>query len=118
MTIKWKSLILASASFVFLAGGAARADCVYFLDGTNGNDYLKAPNNGCCWNILGYGGNDILIGNLAAYNELFPGTNNGPPGDTMTGGDPTGPRAARFAKDDSPPAQNCRVESPRSKKLH
>jgi hypothetical protein len=85
-------MFFASASFVMLNVGAASADGCY-LFGTNGPDYLKAPNNGCPYTIVGYAGNDTLIGNITPENFLFPGTNGGATTgkDKMTGGDSSGP---------------------------
>ena len=88
MKLKWKSLFFALLSFVMFDTSSAHAICL--LQGTQHNDYLQAPNDGCPYAILAYGGNDTLIGNNITGCQ-FPGTNGGlEPGiDTMTGGAPS-----------------------------
>jgi hypothetical protein len=99
--MRWKSLLFALACLGVLDAGAANANC--FLTGTQHDDYLQAPNNGCDYYILGYGGNDTMIGN-SAIDCLYPGTNGGlhPGVDTMTGGSATNPDF--FVWDSDPPA--------------
>src|ERR1041385_3751828 len=100
MNVRWKTLFFASASFVMFNAGTAHAICL--LQGTDGNDYLQAPNDGCHYAILGKGGNDNMIGNNLS-GCIFPGTNGAPPGSDLMAGAALQPEF--YVWDNAPPSQ-------------